>query len=247
MTKHLLGLSDRQASYGNAREIHRANCLRALDPEVLIEAALHYSEQVPAEGTAGEIQKAVTPDNGTFCPQMRDIHGVQGLLPGDSRRAAHIEHHRDIRSDHLLDVNHLFRREYVPGAVDMALELHALLMYLPELAQGEYLKAAAVGEDVAVPVAEVMKPVKGLEDLNTRAKVKMVCVSEYQVVTDLGDIVMMDAFHGAVGSHGHERGCLDHSVREIDFSGSGLAVSVPVMLFVYYLLHIFTQLITAFS
>ena len=105
----------------------------------------------------------------------------------------------------------------------MALELDALLVYASELAEGEYLESAAVREDVAVPVAEVMKAVEGLEDLDSGSEIEMVCISENQVVADFGHIIMMDGLDRSVGSHRHKGRGLDHAVREPYLPCSGLA------------------------
>ena len=114
----------------------------------------------------------------------------------------------------------------------MALEPHALLMDLAELAQREHLEAAAVSEDVAVPVAEIMKPVKCLQDLHTRTQVQMICVAQY----DLRFYVILkfrhlDSLNRTHRADRHEDGCLNHTMAGNDLSGSGMTCAVCVLQF----------------
>ena len=96
----------------------------------------------------------------------------------------------------------------------MALEFHTLFMNAPQLTEGENLESAAVCKDIAVPVAEVVKSIEGLQDFNTRSQIEMISVSQNQVVPYLGHIVVMDALDRAVCSHRHESRSLHNSVRK---------------------------------
>ena len=60
---------------------------------------------------------------------------------------AFVEHHGDIRIQHLLDAHRLFRREEQAIPVHRGGEMHAFFGDLAQRLEAEDLKAARVGED----------------------------------------------------------------------------------------------------
>ena len=81
------------------------------------------------------------------------MHAVSGVLQLAGPRRTLVEGHADVGPDAALGVHHVLGREEVAAAIDVALELHAFLGDLADVAEGMHLKAAAVGEDGAVPAS----------------------------------------------------------------------------------------------
>src|SRR3546814_4381021 len=65
----------------------------------------------------------------------------------------------------------------------MAAELHPLLGQLAQLRKAHHLVSAAVGQDRARPVHELVQPAKPRDPLRTRAKHQMVGITQDDVRT----------------------------------------------------------------
>ena len=122
---------------------------QALFAQVFIHIALDYGEQhlVAARFCRGA----------TFEPARGEVHCILCLGAGVAVFAALVELHYYVGAEVFLYGYRLFGREQVAGTVDVRVEVYSLLLYLVEFGEGEYLEAAAVGQDRAVPVHKLVK------------------------------------------------------------------------------------------
>ncbi len=108
------------------------------------------------------------------------------------------------------------------GSVDVRSETCAFFRELAVVSEREYLKPAAVGEDRTVPSVEAVQAAGGLNHVESRTEVKMICVAQYDLglhlLTHFGHV---DRLYGAHSAYGHEYRGLYHSVVGGDESRSG--------------------------
>ena len=84
-------------------------------------------------------------------PPERPLHPFPRELVRRLARHHVIERHRDVGAQRPLDLHRALGGERAVGAVDVALELDAVLGDLPEPLEREDLEAARVGEHRAAP------------------------------------------------------------------------------------------------
>ena len=135
-----------------------------------------------------------------------------------------IESHHDVGTDDAFCIHHVLWSEEMLAAIDVGTELAALFSELADSGKREYLEAAAVGEDRAVPAVELMQSACRLDDFESRAQVEMVGVSQ----DDLGLYLLAQFFemytlYAAHSSHRHEDRSLDLSVVGGDDAGASIA------------------------
>lgn len=119
------------------------------------------------------------------------------------------------------------RGQPVAAAVDVALELDALLGDLADVAERMHLEAPAVGEDGTVPAVEFVQASRVLQHIRTWPKVQVVRVAEHHGgLHVLAQLAHVNGFHRTQGPHGHEHGCGYRAVVRMQFTRSGLAVGV---------------------
>ena len=99
----------------------------------------------------------------------------------------------------------------------MGVELDALLADLAQLGERKDLKAAAVGEDRAVPGHEAVQAAQGLDQLVAGSDVQMIGVGELDLAADGFEIGRREcALDGALGADVHKDGRLHAAVRRIE-------------------------------
>ena len=103
----------------------------------------------------------------------------------------------------------------MPAAVQMGLELHAVLGELAQLGQREHLKSAAVGQYRAIPVHEAVQPARLGDQILAGAQVQMIGVGEDNLRADLLQFVGRHGFDRGLRAHRHEDGRFDHAVRRV--------------------------------
>ena len=96
-----------------------------------------------------------------------------------------IEEHGDVGSKGGLDFHGLARAEEAGRAVEVVLEVHALLGDLAQFGQREDLKAAGVGEDRAVPGHEAVQPAHFSDGFDTGPQIKVIGISEQDLDAQL--------------------------------------------------------------
>jgi len=94
----------------------------------------------------------------------------------------------------------------MPRAVDVGLEMHALLGDPPQGAEAEDLEPAAVGEDGAVPVHEPVETPVVPDQLVARTQVEVVGVAEDDLGPRLLEPRRGHGLDGSLRPHGHEDG-----------------------------------------
>ena len=92
-----------------------------------------------------------------FQPPQRPFAGGLGVVIGRGVFHAFVKGHGDVAAQIALDTHTLLRTHEDAVSVQVAGKRHALLLDLSQPCQREHLKAAAVGEDGAIPAHELMK------------------------------------------------------------------------------------------
>ena len=134
-----------------------------------------------------------------------------------------VQRHGHVHAQGLLDTDADLGSEHAPLPVDLAEEADALLLHLGLVAAvAEGLEAARVGEDGPVPGHEGMQATEGLDALVARPHPQVVGVREEHLSPRVLDLRGQQALHRTAGSHRHEGGCLDLSMREREHAPSGL-------------------------
>lgn len=122
----LLGFADGDATDGVAVEIEVDEGACGFFTEVGIDAALDDTEvelaTVPAGGLVG-----FNPIFATFSPSGGEAGGFFGVFTLAGIGRAFVEEHGDVGAEDGLDFHALFGAEHHAGAIEVALELHALL------------------------------------------------------------------------------------------------------------------------
>ncbi len=133
-----------------------------------------------------------------------------------------VEAHRDVRTEHALDVHRGFGRQPVLGAVDVRAERDAVIVDLVDRGEREHLKAAGVGEDRAIPRREAVQTARRLDHLEARAQVQVVRVAEDDPRVDRrrAQPVGGHRLDRAGGADGHEHRRRDVAVRRVEDAGA---------------------------
>jgi hypothetical protein len=132
-----------------------------------------------------------------------------------------VERHRDVGAQVLLHLDRALGRQRVAGAVDVALEHHALFAQLAQPREREHLVAAAVGQERARPAAEAVQAAELLHDVVPRPQHQVVGVREQDLRAELVEVAARHRFHGACRAHGHEGRRLDLAVGSHEPAGAG--------------------------
>ena len=129
--------------------------LGGLDAKVRVCAALDDGE----EGLGVSVQGLRLPEALVIAlkPALREAEGFGRILAVCVSGAAFVQGHHYVCAYDTLGVYVVFRREEVAGAVYVRLELAAFLRNLADAAEAEYLEAAAVCEDGAVPAFKLVE------------------------------------------------------------------------------------------
>ena len=113
------------------------------------------------------------------------------------------------------------------AAVYVGTELAPFLPQLPDAREREYLEAAAVREDGALPAVEAVQASRGPEHLQPRAQVEVIGVAQYDLRLHLpAQLLEMHALHAAHRSHGHEDGRGHLAVAGGDDARAGVTARV---------------------
>ena len=124
-----------------------------------------------------------------------------------------IELHDHVGAEVALDLHHDLGREETARAVDVGLELDALLVDVRSCVEREDLKSAGVGEDRAVPAHERVESAHLAHDLVAGPQVQVIRVREDHRRAHLDEIVGIERLHRRESADRHERRRLDRPVR----------------------------------
>ena len=98
--------------------------------------------------------------------------------------------------------------------VDVRSESSTFLGNSSKRRQAEYLVSTGIGQDIMLPRTESVKTTHRLQRRQPRAQKKMVGISQNQSVSDHVQLIVIDCFDGAGGTHRHERRSTDLAVRQ---------------------------------
>ena len=178
-------------------------------------------ERLPGLVRAGELgvpgATAIQPAQGALHALAREI--VRRLAGNDV-----IERHGDVRAERPLNLHRPLRGERAVGAVDVALEVDALLGDPPEAFQREDLKASRVGEHRALPRGEPVEPAHRLDHFLAGPEVEVVRVAENDLGAGAAHVGRAEAADDPMGADRHERRRLHLAMRQRERAGARGAV-----------------------
>ena len=155
-------------------------------------------------------------------PTGRAGAAVFGVLVGGRVFDALVKGHGNRRAKVCLNLHALLRSHKDTMAVEVGVEGHALLRNMAQLGQTEHLKAAAVGQDGAVPLGKLVQTAHLSHEFVARAQVQMIGVAQHDLCADVLEVQRRQtALDG--GSRGDilERRGLDRAVHRGKFAAAG--------------------------
>ena len=211
----LMRLSDGEAAYGVARAAQLGYALHVLDAQVAENRALVYAEEHLARvhGVRLGVILRECP-YAALEPARRALAGLLHVLVGRGYLHALVECHGDVAAEVGLYAHALLRAHEDVPPVDVGVEAHAVLPYLPQLREGENLEAAAVREYGAVPGHEFVQPAEGFDEPVAGADVQVVGVRELYLAADILQVAGGErALYRALRADVHEYRRLRRAVR----------------------------------
>ena len=103
----------------------------------------------------------------------------------------------------------------------MRTEGHTLLRDLAQLAQGKDLEAAAVRENGAIPMHELMQAAGLLDELHAGAQEEVIGIGQDDARPQILQLIRRDALDGRLRAHGHENRRKEAPVRGMDNPRAG--------------------------
>ena len=131
--------------------------------------------------------------------------------------------HGDVGSEGPLDFDGTLWCDLAPASVDVRLELDAVFLDLAQVGQRKSLVAAAIGENRALPVHELVKAPKLANELMTGPEVEVVGVAKNDLGTQFFKIFRGDCLDSRLGSNRHKYWCFDLAVQCVDNAAPGPA------------------------
>jgi hypothetical protein len=125
-----------------------------------------------------------------------------------------------------LDVDGALGGQQVKRPVDVGSKLGTLLLDPPHRCEAEDLVAAAVGQNRAIPADELVQATALRYQGVPRLQIQVVGVAEDDFGAESLQIALRDRLDRAAGPDGHERGCLDDTVRRGELTATSAAVAV---------------------
>ena len=148
---------------------------------------------------------------------------------GLRQRWADVEHHLDVGTESLLDVDGDLRREAVRRPVVDALEGDTVVVDLR--IEREDLEAARVGEGEPVPAGEPTEPTEPFDEIGPRPQHQVVGVAEHDLRADALVVGGAQVLDRAACAHRHEqRGGVAAACRRRRAGASGAVGGVDVEL-----------------
>ena len=117
---------------------------------------------------------------------------------------AFVEGHDNICPQRILDVDGRFRSHHVFGTVDIGFEGNSFLCDFTEFTQGKNLEAAAVRENRAIPVHELVKSAGLSNDILAGSQIEMIGVSQNDFGAGGLHIFRFHGFHRSLSAHRHK-------------------------------------------
>jgi hypothetical protein len=143
----------------------------------------------------------------------RDVHFA---LPGDDV----IELHDHVGTEVSLDAHDALRGEVASRAVDVALELDAVLVHGAQRGEREHLEAAGVGEDRPVPLHELVQSAELAHEVVAGTQMQVIRVGEDHLRVHRAQVVGVERLDRGERPHRHERRRVDDAVRRAEPRGA---------------------------
>ncbi len=159
-------------------------------------------------------------------PAQRQLHRLPRLVLGRRVRGTFVEDHHDIGTQLALYLHGLLRPEEHLVPVDRRAEGHALLGNLAQGTQAEYLEAAGIGQDRAVPVHEIVQRAVLADDSGAGPQHQVKGVAENDFGAGGAQFLGRHRLDRAIGAHRHERRCLYRASRKLECPAPRRAVTV---------------------
>ena len=157
-------------------------------------------------------------------PAQGALHAVEGQLVRRLARDHVVERHGDVGAERPLDLHGALGRQRAVGAVDVRLELDAVLADPAEPFEREHLEAARIGEHGPPPGGEPVEPAHVADDLLAGTEVQVVGVAQDDLRAGALDVAGAQAADHAVGADRHEGRGLDGAVGQRERAGPGVAL-----------------------
>ena len=116
------------------------------------------------------------------------------------------------------------------GTVDVAAELDTFTGNFAKICKRKDLISAGVGQKVAFPSRETVKPACLLDYVGPGAEIQMIGISEDYLESYFFKPFFGNCFYCRVRSDGHERRSLHVSMRKVNDAGSCTACGIPMYL-----------------
>ena len=137
----------------------------------------------------------------------REAHDVGGRRQGWT----HVEHHLDVCSERLLDLDRAFGGEPVDAPVIHRAKRHSVVVDLRR--ERKDLEATRVGQDVAVEAHEPVQATEGRDRVGTGSQHQVVGVREHDLHAEIAEVVGGEVLHGGARADWHEARSTDLSSR----------------------------------
>ena len=215
---------------------------RRLDPQVLLDAALHD----PVHRLCRRTFRGV-PAQAPLEPTVRALGRARRVVARGVERRALVEHERDIGAERRLHRHRRLRAEEPLGPIDIGAEPDALLIDSEDrpgalggdpppaldlvgdrpVTHREHLEAARVGDDRAWPPHELVQPAELADQLRPRRKKQMKRVAEHHLVAEALDVPRLERLYGATRRERHERRRPHRPARELERPRPGARIRRP--------------------
>lgn len=174
-------LSDTQATDGVAGEVHAKQPKGRAFAEIRMKSTLHDpKERLVGAGLGG---------SAAFGPASGAVDGAKNFFAGFAGRRAFVEAHDAVCSERFLDLHGAFRRKLKQITVDVGSEDDFVVIEPAKIGKTEHLKSAAVGENRAIPIHELVQPAMELHDAFAGAEGKMVGVGQQHLCTNFTELL----------------------------------------------------------
>ena len=208
-----LGLTYRKSAHSIAGEVKGRHFLGVPLTQVLVHAPLNNAEKPLMGSCHGSLA--------TLGPAQGALRGALGILIVRRIRHTFIKGHDNVRAQAHLYLHGHLRREELPGTIQMRAEGHAFLRNFPELPQTKDLKSAAICQDSAIPVHELVQSSCLFHQFHARTQEQVIGVGKYNPRPQVLQFLGRNPLHRSLSAHRHEDRCRERAVRSMYDTSSG--------------------------
>src|SRR5262245_21126154 len=114
----------------------------------------------------------------TLSPTNGPRRGIPNVLPLRVVGDTFVQHHRDVASQSLLNLNDALWGKEMIGAIEMRLKPNPLLRKFSHCSQAEDLITPAVRQNRSIPAHEAMQPAQFANQLRAWAEIEMIGITQ---------------------------------------------------------------------